>query len=329
MNFDTINCDTALVGCGYWGTNIAKVLTKIKKNKIIIYDENQANSIILKKRFLNKFIIAKKLTNILDSKKIKNIILATPPNTNYKLLSLCIKYKKNIFIEKPGLKSYSDLIKIKKLKHDKILMFGYIYLFNNNIKFLKKYITSKSNGKILYIKFERQNLGPIRNDVSAAYDLSSHDLSIFLYLFKSLPKLNKNSSYSILKKNISDISNLSFKFKNFYIDINNSWLNPDKIRRLTIITNKKMLLFNEMESDNKIKIYNKYAKYPKISEFDNKFFNKKAKIYLGKNSSPKISENDSLLDEFKYFFKCVKENSKPITDIDFASKILKILREVS
>jgi len=143
MNFDTINCDTALIGCGYWGTNIAKVLTKIKKNKIIIYDENRANSVILKKRFLNKFIIANKLTNILDSKKIKNIILATPPNKNYKLLSLCIKYKKNVFIEKPGLKSYSDLIKIKKLKHDKILMFGYIYLFNNNIKFLKNILSLK------------------------------------------------------------------------------------------------------------------------------------------------------------------------------------------
>ena len=90
-----------------------------------------------------------------------------------------------------------------------------------------------------------------------------------------------------------------------------------------------MLLFNEMLTDNKIKIYNKYAKYPKISEFDNKFFNKKAKIYLGKNYSPKITQNDSLLDELKYFFKCVKKNSKPITDIDFASKILKTLSKVS
>ena len=329
MNFDTINCDTALIGCGYWGTNIAKALTKIKKNKVIIYDENQANSNILKKRFLNRFIVAKKLKNILDSKKIKHVILATPPNKNYKLLNLCIKYKKNIFIEKPGLKSYSDLLKIKKLKHKKVLMFGYIYLFNNNIKYLKKYITSNKNGKILYIKFERQNLGPIRNDVNAAYDLSSHDLSIFLYLFKSLPRLNKNSSYAILKKNIFDISNLSFKFKNFFIDINNSWLNPDKIRRITIITNKKMLLFNEMESGNKIKIFNKYARYPKISYFDNKFFNKKAKIYFGKNFSPKVKQNDSLADEIKYFFDCVKKKYKPITDIYFALKILKILNKIN
>ena len=149
------------------------------------------------------------------------------------------------------------------------------------------------------------------------------------YLFNKLPKMIKDTSYSILKKNISDISNLSFKYKSFFVDINNNWLSPDKIRRITIITNKKMLLFNEMLTYNKIKIYNKYAKYPKISEFDNKFFNKKAKIYLGKNYSPKITQNDSLLDEFKYFFKCVKRNSKPVTDIEFASKILKILSKVS
>ncbi len=329
MSFDTKNYDTALIGCGYWGTNIARVLTKIKKNKIIIYDENHTNTIILKNRFPKKLIVSNKLEKILSDKKIKNVILATPPNKNLKLLKLCIKGKKNIFIEKPGLKKYSDLVKIKKIKHKKLLMFGYIYLFNNNIKFLKKYISTKKNGKILYIKFQRQNLGPIRNDVSASYDLSSHDLSIFLYLFKRLPTLIKNSSYSILKKNIADISNLSFKFKNFFIDINNSWLNPDKIRRITIITSKKMLLFDEMDNDKKIKIFNKYAQYPKISYFDNNFFNKKAKIYLGKNFSPTIKQNDSLRDEMKYFFDCIKNKKKPITDLSFAIKILKILKKIN
>ena len=72
--------------------------------------------------------------------------------------------------------------------------------------------------------------GPIRNDVNVSYDLSSHDLSILYYLFNKLPKKISSNSHAILKKNISDISNLSFKLKNFFVDINNSWLNPDKIR---------------------------------------------------------------------------------------------------
>ena len=121
MAKNTKNNDTALIGCGYWGTNIAKVLTKVKKNKIIIYDENRSNSFILKKRFLNKIIISKNLNNILHNKNIKNVILATPPEQNYRLLKLCIENKKNIFIEKPGLKKYSDLLKIKKMNNLNLL----------------------------------------------------------------------------------------------------------------------------------------------------------------------------------------------------------------
>ena len=326
--FNDKNQKIALIGCGYWGTVIAKTLINLKFKNIFIHDSNLKNSKTLKSKF-NSLKIENKYNNLIKNKFIKNFFFATPPSKNFKIAKKALINNKNIFIEKPGLKNYSEIIKIKKMKNSKILMFGYIYLFNNNIKFLKKYISTKKNGKILYINFQRQNLGPIRNNVSASYDLSSHDLSIFLFLFNKLPKVIRDSSYSILKKNISDISNLSFKYKNFFIDINNNWLNPDKIRRITIITNKKMLLFNEMLNDNKIKIYNKYAKYPKISEFDNNFFNKKAKIYLGKNYSPKIIQNDSLLDELKYFFKCVKRNTKPITDINFASKILKALSKVS
>ena len=204
-------------------------------------------------------------------------------------------------------------------------MFGYIYMFNNYINFIKKFVTDKKNGKVLYLKFQRQNLGPIRNDVSVSYDLSSHDLSILYYFLGDLPKNITESSYSILKKKLPDISNLSTKFKNMYIDIHNSWLNPDKVRRITVVTKKKMLLFDEMKKDNKIVIYNKYAKYPKISEFKDKFFSQKAKIYSGKNYSPKVKSNNPLLDELKYFFRCIKNNKKPFTSIDFAKKILKVL----
>ena len=109
MTKNTKKNDTTLIGCGYWGTNIAKALTKLKKNKIIIYDENRLNSLILKKRFPDKTIISKNLKNILNDKNIENVILATPPEKNYQLLKQCIKNKKNIFIEKPGLKNYSEI----------------------------------------------------------------------------------------------------------------------------------------------------------------------------------------------------------------------------
>ena len=141
-------------------------------------------------------------------------------------------------------------------------------------------------------------------------------------------KLKNYNSYKILNKKIADISNLSFSIKNFYADINNSWLNPDKIRRIIIITSKKMLLFDEMNNSEKIKIFNKFAEYPKLKNLKNNFFTKKAKIYEGKNFSPKIKDNDTLFDEINSFLNENKKEKK-YTDIKFARYILKILSRIN
>ena len=89
-----------------------------------------------------------------------------------------------------------------------------------------------------------------------------------------------------------------------------------------------MLLYDEMNSSRKIKIYNKYAKYPKIMDFETSFFKKKAKIYEGKNFTPKIRETEPLMNEIKYFLKCVKKKKKPFTNLDFAKQIITILKKV-
>ena len=318
----------AVIGCGYWGTIITRTLVKIGYKKIHIYDSNIQNSRTLKKKFKN-VLIQKKYNHILSNNEIKNIFFATPPSKNYNLVKLALLNKKNIFLEKPGVTKSKDLIKLQKIskKNKNIVMFGYVYCFNDYIKYIKNLLNKKKLGKLLYINFQRQNLGPIRNDVNVAYDLTSHDLSIILNLFKKKPKKISHLKYPILKKNISDISNLHLKLDHIYIDINSSWLSPIKVRRMIIIGSKKMLLFDEMNLNDPIKIYNKYAKYPKIHEFKKKFFDSKALIYLGKNYSPKIKANPPLLNEIKYFF-TLNLKKKPITDFSFSYKILKFLETI-
>ena len=321
------NVENALIGCGYWGTIIANNLLNLGYKNFYIYDSNLKNSLNLKKKFQH-VNISSNYNDILINESIKNVFFATPPSKNFSLIKRALHYKKNIFLEKPGFNKISDFNKIKKLQsNNKTLMFGYIYCFNNYIEYIKSIILKKKLGKLLYIKFQRQNLGPIRNDVHVAEDLSSHDLSIILSIFDKLPKTISHNKYSILKKNISDISNLHMKLDGIYIDINNTWLNPTKIRRITIIGSKKMLLFDEMDLESTIKIYNKYVKYPKIQEFDKKFFKSKALIYEGKNFSPKIKLKSPLEAEIKYFFKCVNKKILPKTDFNFAYKILNFLKK--
>ena len=157
-------------------------------------------------------------------------------------------------------------------------MIGYVYCFNNYIKKIKEILKSKELGKVLYINFRRQNLGPIRNDVDVDHDLTSHDLSIMIYLFNKNPRLISFSKNYILKKNIADISNLHFRLDNIFIDINNSWINPTKERLIKIIGSKKMLIYDEMNLKEPLKIFNQYANYPKLDFFDKKFLKSKAYI---------------------------------------------------
>ena len=328
-SFKDKNQKIALIGCGYWGTILAKTLTELKFKNIYIYDSNISNSKTLKNKF-PKLTITNTFLDILKDNQLKNIFFATPPSINYRIVKKALLYKKNVFLEKPGVVKISEIKSLNMIskKNKNKLMFGYVYCYNDYIRFIHELLRRASLGKILYINFQRQNLGPIRNDVNVADDLSSHDLSIILYLFKKLPTVLNHVKYSILKKNIYDISNLHMKLKNIYIDINNSWLNPTKIRTITIIGSKKMLLFDEMNINEPIKIYHKYAEYPKIHEFDKSFFKSKALIHVGKNFSPKIKSKPALVNEIKHFFNSDMKKSKILTDYKFSFEILKVLKKI-
>jgi predicted dehydrogenase len=315
----------AIIGAGYWGSIIVNALINLKFNNIVVHDTNIKNLNILKKKF-NKINIQRELLNILKDKNIKNIIVATPPSKNYELVKKLILNKKDVFLEKPGFKNIREISLIQKLltKSKSKLMFGYIYCYNNQIDAIKKILNKKKLGKILYISFSRKNLGPIRNDVDVDYDLTSHDLSIIMKIFGKLPKIISYKKYYILNKNIADISNLHLKLNKIHIDINNSWLNPTKERLIKIIGTQKMLLYNEQDKANPIKIYNQYAKYPKLDFFNKKFLNSKALVYKGNNAPVKIKSNNPLLTEIKYFL----NKKRFYTDINFSKKILNFLKGI-
>ena len=324
------NYTIGVVGCGYWGFNIIKTLQQIGIKNLFIFDKNIKNSLLISKNF-KSVKIAKNYNELLINKNIKSLIFATPPSENFYLCSKALKNYKNIFVEKPVVKNKELLLKLHKLSVSKKLIFmsGYIYLYNDYINYIKKILKKKLIGKILYVQLLRKNLGPIRDKVNSYEDLSTHDLSILLFLFGDIFKIKTITKHNILKKNISDISYLQLQAKNFKIDIESSWLNPEKIRKLLLIGSKKMLLFDEMNTNAPIKIYNNYAYYPKIFSKDkNKYFNK-AKIFKGVTSQPKIKFSNPLSNELKHFLHCVKKAKTPKTDSLFAYKVLEKLDRIN
>ena len=325
FSFSNKNQKIAVIGSGYWGSIIIKTLIELGFKNIIIYDKSVKNKNIAKKKF--KIVKFENIfSNILKDNNILNTFVVTPPSQNLKIVTKLINNNKNIFLEKPGFDKINDLKKIEKYlkKSNSKLIFGYIYCYNEYIKKIKTILDRKILGEIQYISFSRKNLGPIRSDVDVDYDLTSHDLSIIKILFNKLPKIKSSEKYSLLKKDISDISNLHLTLGNINIDINNSWLNPTKERLIKIIGKKKMLSFDEMSLDAPIQIYNQYAKYPDLDFFDKGFLNSKALIYKGKSKSIKLNVTAPLINEIKSFF----NTKKPLTDIKFAKDILTFLEQI-
>ena len=316
----------AIIGLGYWGTIVTNTLVSMNIfRKIYIYDSDYDKSKILIKKFGSK-VDYLSLDEIKKNKQIKNIFLATPPRENFKILNSLIDFNKNILIEKPGLINSNHYKKIKKKlfqKKNKV-SFGYIYIYNNYIRYIKKIIKSKELGKIKYINFQRQNFGPIRNKVSAVYDLATHDISILNFLLKKKISLKRSINHDILGKKNFDISYLNLKSGEIKIDINVSWLNPEKIRKIIIIGSKKMLLFDEMKHNEPLKIYNNYVNFPKIEKFTKYYFNQSKYIFKGKSKSIKLKETKPLNNEILEFL----VNKNNITDINFSEDIIKIIKNI-
>ena len=316
----------AIIGLGYWGSIVTNAIIEMKLFKNIYVCDNDKEKInIIKKKFNQKINIVN-LNQIKDDKKIKNVFLATPPKDNFSLLNILIKAKKNILIEKPGLTNLKYFKHIKKeiIKNKVKVSFGYIYIYNDYIRYLKKIINSKKLGKIRYINFQRQNFGPIRDKVSAVYDLATHDISILYFLLKNKIVLKNSINHAILGKKNFDISYLNLISGNTKIDINVSWLNPEKIRKIIIIGSKKMLLFDEMNLDEPIKIYNNYVSFPKFSKFTKNYFNQSKYVFKGYSYSIKPKSSKPLNNEIVEFIK--KKNS--ITNINFSEKIIKTLGKI-
>ncbi len=316
----------AIIGLGYWGTIVTNTIISMHQfKKIYIYDADLNKIKIIKKKFGQK-VISTNFNEIKQNKDIKYIFLATPPKHNFNILKSLIKTDKNILIEKPGMTNLNHFELIEKILKKKSikLSFGYIYIYNDYIRYLKKIINSNQLGKIKYINLQRQNFGPIRNKVSVAYDLATHDISILYYLLNKKINLKKTINHNILGKNNFDISLLNLSSGDIKIDINVSWLNPEKIRKIIIIGSKKMLLFDEMNPLEPIKIYNNYVSFPKIDKFTKHYFNHSQYIFKGKSRSIRLRKTLPLNNEIKEFI----NNKKNLTNIEFAKKIVKTINYI-
>lgn len=317
--------NVALIGCGYWGNNLfrnLKFMSECKLKKVI--DLSEAKLSYYKKKF-PEVEFSTNINEALSDNDISAVIIATPANTHYSIAKKALCSFKHVFVEKPFVmdekqaKELVDLAEEKKL----LLMVGHTFLYNSSVRFLKRQIESEI-GDVYYIYTQRLNLGSVRKDINVWWNLAPHDVSILLYLLEGKkPKSISINASAYVQKDIEDVAFATLKWEdNVTTHIHVSWLDPKKTRKIIVVGSEKMIIYDDVASEDKIKIYDKKIK------LNEALLNQHSSIiscHDGNMIVPRIETKEPLYEEMVHFINCILSKEKCITGPKHAMEVTSIL----
>jgi predicted dehydrogenase len=253
------------------------------------------------------------------------VVISTPPQTHFTIAKECLKQGLHVLVEKP-LATRSDHVR-KLIKHaqkqNRILMVGHTFEFNPAVRALKEMIVNGELGDIHYIDAVRASLGLFHPTLNVIWDLAPHDISILIHLLGQTPTSVSTKGVAYIQKDVEDIAYLTLMFPNNVLShIRLSWLDPCKTRRITVIGSKKMAVYDDVESHEKIKVYDKCVKAIRRTDTYGEF---QFSYHYGNVVSPYIRMEEPLRVECQHFLDCILYNKTPLTNGHNGLRVVEII----
>ena len=320
------NVNIAIVGYGYWGPNIVRNFQEIDNASLIACCDTKKEQLDLAKKKYPQIKITSSFKDLLTNPSIEAIIIATPTKTHYTLAKKALLAGKHVWIEKPMTETSEQAIELLAIaqKKKKTIHIGHVFIYTEAIAAIKHTIERGELGDLYYFDSVRINLGLFQHDINVIWDLAPHDISIMLYLFNEYPKAVSAFATSHVVKGLEDTAYLNFKFKsgkNAHVHV--SWLSPVKVRKLTIAGSKKMILYDDLEESDKIKIYDKGLTLDKklkpVSTTSGYHYR------VGDIFSPAIANKEALETQCREFVNAIKANKSSRTSGKEGLRVVKIL----
>lgn len=317
-----------IIGCGYWGPNFIRNFTKIRGVYVKYACDLSAHNLSVIAENYPGIIITKNYKIILSDSEVDAVIVATSAGTHYKLAKDSLLAGKHVLVEKPiatKIIHAKELISIAK-SQKKTFLVGHTFKYNMGIRKLKWFIKAKVLGSVYYMYSIRTNLGPLRRDVNAIWDLSPHDISIANFLLESKPISVSAQGVRYLAHNLEDVSFINLRYpNNVLVHIHVSWLDPKKTREIVVVGNKKMAVFNDLAINTPISVYDKSVVKKNFRQRYDSFKEFQMIVKSGKITSPKIKSREPLNEECRHFIDCVRNNKIPLSDGADGLNVLKVL----
>lgn len=314
----------AVVGFGYWGPNIVRNFYSAEKANVVSVCDRESKALKRVERSYPGIKTTTDYDDIVSSSEVDAIAIVTPVRTHYELARKALNNDKHVFVEKPFTSTVAQAEELLELADRKnlIIMVDHTFLFTGAVKKIKEIVDDNILGELYYYDSMRVNLGLFQHDVNVIWDLAPHDLSIMDYVIGEKAEAITATGKKHFCNGHEDIAFITVFFANNLIGhFNVNWISPVKIRTTLIGGEKKMLLWNDLEADEKVKIYDKGVNI----ENREGVYDLLIKYRSGDMWAPRVEQSEALKAEIEYFIDCVLNDQVPFNDGRAGLRVVKIL----
>ncbi len=314
-----------VVGCGYWGPNLVRNFSQIPGSMVPIICDLREERL---KHVQSLYPFVKTTTrfeDLLDDGDLDAVCIATPVGSHYPLAKRCLEAGKHVLVEKPLTRSVREAEELVELadKTNRTLMAGHTFVYTAAVNKIKELIRADELGEIFYIGTARVNLGLFQEDINVLWDLAPHDVSIMNYILDSQPLSVATRGAAYIQKTVEDVAFMTLDYPNGVLaHVHVSWLDPCKIRRTTVVGSKKMLVYDDVVTLEKIRVYDKGVSvqphYDSFGEFHLSY-------RFGDIFVPRLDDSEPLKVECGHFVECVRNGIAPRSG---AAEALAVVRAI-
>jgi predicted dehydrogenase len=320
--------NVAVVGLGYWGPHYARILTDLPETHLAWACDQSEDRLELARRRYPWARFTADLDEVLSDPDVDAVVVATPTRTHSALVQTCLQAGKDVLVEKPLAASVKECGEIAQVVGDSVLMVGHTFVYNGGIVAMRDLVREGELGRVHYAKSIRAGLGPIREDVNVLWDLGPHDISILLELIPTPPIMVTATGQAFLRDHLDDVVFLTIRFEDGIIGhAHLSWLDPFKVRSITVVGDRRMAVFDDVASDERLKILDRGASYSEPSEESRGrgYGEFRTVLRNGDIHIPHLSLTEPLLVQVREFAEAMRERRAPYSDLAKGSEVVAVL----
>lgn len=306
----------AVVGCGYWGPNLIRNFHRLDYRELTMCCDLDMARLANIQNLYPTVRTTTSYQEVLESGDVDAVVISTPAKTHYPMVRQALMNGKHVLVEKPLAMTSShceELIALAAQK-DRVLMVGHTFLYNPALIKMKELARPDYLGDMFYLYSHRVNLGRIQTDINALWSIAPHDISIAMYLLNQLPAEVSAQGACYLTEKIEDVVFLTLTFPGGVIaHIHVSWIDPSKVRKVTLVGSKRMIVYDDLADEGKVKVYDKGAH--KVGNGTGQAYGEfHYRLHSGDIYAPHIAMTEPLANECAHFIECIKEGKRPLSD---------------